>query len=516
MADWCDRALLCHSRSAVTSSRLLARNSALNLFGQVAPLVVALVAMPALVAALGSSRFGVLTLAWALIGYFGLFDFGIARALTQAASEALGRKDEERLAEIGPVSIALMFGLGTIGAVLLCALTPWVVYDLLKMDDSLRPEAARAFYLMAISLPFVLSTAGLRGLLEAHQHFGAATLLRLPYAVFSFLGPVLMLPYSTSVAAIVGLLVVARIATWAAHLLLALKRYPWLRSSPLGNLRPILPLVRMGGWMTVSNVVSPMMVYLDRFLVGALLSLTAVAYYATPYEIVTRLLFVPGAIVGVFFPAFAAAFATDRHMTAAVMDRAARAVIVFMLPAALVFTAFAREGLLVWMGPEYARASTRVVQLLAAGVFINSLGQVVFGLLQATGRADVTAKLHVAELPIYILMIYFFTTRLGLVGVALAWTLRIVLDTAILCWATAKWLPESRPAVTHVAGWTVAWTGTLGLIAMTDALSARVALACVVLLAFSAWAWRIALKPSERAAVLAMIRLAPQEKTAAT
>lgn len=500
----------------MTSSRLLARNSALNLFGQVAPLVVALVAVPPLIAALGSSRFGVLTLAWALIGYFGLFDFGIARALTQAASEALGRNDEERLAEIGPVSIALMFGLGIVGALILCAFTPWIVYSVLKMDDALRPEAARAFYVMAISLPFVLSTAGLRGLFEAHQHFGAATLLRLPYAIFSFLGPLLMLPYSTSVAAIVGLLVVARVATWAAHLLLALKRYRWLRSSPLGNLKPVLPLVRMGGWMTVSNIISPMMVNLDRFLVGALISLTAVAYYATPYEIVTRLLFVPGAIVGVFFPAFAAAFATDRHRTAAVMDRAGRAVIVFMLPAALVFTAFAREGLLLWVGPEYATQSTRVVQLLAAGVFINSLGQVVFGLLQATGRPDLTAKLHVAELPLYVLMIYVFTTRLGLVGVALAWTVRIALDTAILCWATAKWLPESRPAVKHMAGWTVVWTSTLGIVAMTDRLSARIALTCVVLVAFVGWAWRIALKPSERTAVLTMIRLAPPEKSAAT
>ena len=38
--------------------------------------------------------------------------------------------------------------------------------------------------------------------------------------------------------------------------------------------------------MTVSNVVSPLMSSLDRFVVGAVLSMTAVAYYATAYEAV--------------------------------------------------------------------------------------------------------------------------------------------------------------------------------------------------------------------------------------
>jgi O-antigen/teichoic acid export membrane protein len=56
--------------------------------------------------------------------------------------------------------------------------------------------------------------------------------------------------------------------------------------------------------MTVSNVVSPLMVYVDRFLIGAFLSISAVAYYVTPHEVVTKLLVLPGAVAAVFFPAF--------------------------------------------------------------------------------------------------------------------------------------------------------------------------------------------------------------------
>jgi len=56
--------------------------------------------------------------------------------------------------------------------------------------------------------------------------------------------------------------------------------------------------------MTISNTVSPLMVTLDRFLVGALVSMTAVTYYATPYEVVTKFLFIPVCLDGGYVPRF--------------------------------------------------------------------------------------------------------------------------------------------------------------------------------------------------------------------
>src|SRR4051812_40768402 len=368
---------------ALASGRLLARNTALNLSAQVAPLFVAVVAVPVLIRGLGQNRWGILGLAWALIGYFGLFDFGISRALTQAASEALGRGDRERLAQLGSGALGAMMLLGLVGGLLLGALTPWLVYRVLIMDDSLRHEALVSFYLLAASLPFVLSTLGFRGLFEAHQHFGLSTALRLPFALFNFVGPLVVLPFTNNLIAIVGVLVLGRIITWVIHLVFGLRRYPWLRISPFRNASAIMPLLRLGGWMTVSNVVSPLMVNLDRFLIGAMLSVAAVTYYITPFEVVTRIMFVPGAIVGVFFPAVAALFVQDKNRTALTVDRAARLVTLSLFPVVLLFVVFASEALTVWVGPDIARESAAVLRILAIGVFLNGLGQVAFTLIQA-------------------------------------------------------------------------------------------------------------------------------------
>ena len=68
-------------------------------------------------------------------------------------------------------------------------------------------------------------------------------------------------------------------------------------------------LLRFGGWLTLSNIVSPLLTYLDRFLVGGMLSAAAITYYVTPYEIAGRVLVVPAALAGVLFPAMSRLFA---------------------------------------------------------------------------------------------------------------------------------------------------------------------------------------------------------------
>src|SRR5438876_3369213 len=66
----------------LTSGRLLARNTVWNLLGSGAPMLLAVFCIPILIRGLGTDRFGVLTLAWALIGYASLFDLRLRRALT--------------------------------------------------------------------------------------------------------------------------------------------------------------------------------------------------------------------------------------------------------------------------------------------------------------------------------------------------------------------------------------------------------------------------------------------------
>src|SRR5689334_15506862 len=76
--------------TVLTSGRLLAGNAVWNLLAICSPLLVALVCLPVLKRGLGTDRLGIISLAWIIIGYFGLFDLGLSRALTKLVAEKLG------------------------------------------------------------------------------------------------------------------------------------------------------------------------------------------------------------------------------------------------------------------------------------------------------------------------------------------------------------------------------------------------------------------------------------------
>ncbi|MEO7103778.1 MAG: polysaccharide biosynthesis C-terminal domain-containing protein, partial [Gemmatimonadaceae bacterium] len=116
------------------------------------------------------------------------------------------------------------------------------------------------------------------------------------------------------------------------------------------------------------------------------------------------------------------------------------------VPTAIAF-AFAPYILSVWMGPDYAMQGALALRILAVGVLINSAAHIPYTFLEASGRPDVPAKCHLAELAIHLPVAWFLVGRWGITGAAIAWTLRVSLDTLLLLVAARRIIPVSLSAV---------------------------------------------------------------------
>lgn len=426
-----------------------------NLAGAILPLLAGLATIPVLSASLGVERFGLLNLAWLLIGYFSLFDLGIGRALTRLVAEMIAREDARSIPGLAGTALGMTLWLGIAAAAGLAIAAPWLV-GWIKISAETRDEALIAIWILAATLPFVLLSAGWRGVLEAYGRFDWANWVRIPLGIAFFVAPLMVLPFADGLVPVVAALAVARVVAWWFFRHFCYRANPELRAGKRIRREYLAPLLSFGGWMTVSNVISPLMVYADRFLIGGLLSAVAVAYYATPYEIVSRLWIVPGALTGVMFPAVAGKLLADRYGATMVYRRSAAIVLLVMLPACALFCLFAHEALDWWLGREYADNGYRVAQLLALGVFINSLGQVAVTVLHAAGRADWSAKLHLLELPAYLAILTIAANLYGIVGVALAWLLRMAIDTAVLVVLAERLLERSHRFAGSLIGGTTA------------------------------------------------------------
>jgi O-antigen/teichoic acid export membrane protein len=467
-------------------AHLLARDTLWNLLGQGLPLVAAFFAIPVLTHQLGPARFGILTLGWIVLGYFSLFDLGLGRALTQAVAARLGGRggDEGEVPAVIWTSVAAMSALGVVGMVVTLAVSPVMVRRVLNVPTELQHETLQAFAVMAISIPIVILTAGFRGLLEARRRFDLANAVRAPLNALMVAGPLAVLPWTNSLAVVFGVLLLIRLLAMVIHAWLAASLFPGVLARPRIEPRLIRPLFQLGGWMTVSNVVAPLLVYVDRFVIGAVSSMSAVGFYTAPYEAVTKMWLLPVALGGVLFPEFAGTFRADPTRGARVYRRALVTILMVILPPVVIVTTFAHLGLRLWLGATYAAESTGVVQWLAAGILYNSLATIAFTLVQGIGRPDLTAKLHTAELVPYLALLWVLTERYGIAGAAAAWFVRCTVDAGALLLMVRSILPPR-----HAPVWPVTVAGlAAGVLLLVSAsvasLPTRLFIVCVVMPVF--------------------------------
>jgi len=232
---------------------------------------------------------------------------------------------------------------------------------------------------------------------------------------------------------IVVLLLASEALALSVQYRLCTRVFPQVRKFPRFALGELRTLLGFGGWVTVSSAVSPILVYLDRFAIGMFLTMTAVAYYTAPYEMVTRLLLVPASLAATLFPAFSTLSGQGRlGRLETFVTRSVKYLLLILGPTIIMIVSYSREILHLWLGPVFATEGALALQVLAVGVLINSLAHIPYAVVQAVGRPDLTAKFHLVELPVHALLVWLLLGLWGIPGAALAWSIRVAIDALLL------------------------------------------------------------------------------------
>lgn len=412
--------------------------------GIILPLIVAVFAIPKLIAGLGTDRFGLLTIILMAIGYFSLFDFGLGRALIKLVAERFGTKRTKEIPDLLLTALATTSALGLLASIAIFSLSPLVVTCVLNIPSELCSEALSAFRIMACTLPTVIVSAALIGFLEAMQCFKFIALVRMATGVVNFIGPLVAMFWSKSLIGATLVLAISRLIGFGVNLVYAWWIQPAKDGRPAIKLEYLRELISFGSWITLSNVISPLMVNMDRFVIGTVLTMSSVAYYTTQYEVISRLSVFPIAMIGVLFPTFSYLIHQDEKKTSTIFYYAVSISNLVMIIPVTAIILFAPEILTLWLGYDFALKSAIVMRWLAIGIFINSLARFPFALVQSAGRPDLTAKLHLIELPIYFSLLWYLINTYGIGGAAAAWTIRVTFDATLLFLTAAKLVPSVR------------------------------------------------------------------------
>lgn len=404
------------------------RNTVYNLIGSIVPLAVSLITIPLYLNLIGESRYGVLAIAWLLLGYFGLFDLGLGRATAQRIA-ALKNQHKSQYAEVFWTALTVNVLLGIIGGILIWPVSIFFFDNYFIIEDVLRPELESAIPWLILAVPVATLSGVLTGALQGREAFlelnlvsmfGAILLQVLPLVLASmgFLDLGILLP----VTFLTRLLVLALLFWRCQKHIFGGYTFVFSRSAAKH-------LVHFGGWVTVTSIIGPMMVILDRFVIGALIGAKAVSYYTIPFQLSERTTVIAGSLSSALFPRFAFGSEEQKLQLA---KNSLQILIIILTPliclGILIIDPFIRW----WITPEFAEKSVLVGQILLIGFWLNSLANIPYAQLQAKGRPDLVAKSHLLELIPYFILLYVGLNHFGIVGAAIVFSLRVFSDLLLL------------------------------------------------------------------------------------
>ena len=279
-------------------------------------------------------------------------------------------------------------------------------------------------------------------------------------------------------------------------------------------------LLHFGGWVTVSQLILQMLVYLDRFFLASFLSLDAVTLYSVPYEGITRLRVIPASVMATLYPAMSEHSSDpSRKRVRVLYDASLRYLLLLLLPGMSFLLVFGKDVLSLWMGMDFAVKAAVVLQALAAGFFLNSLAYVSYSVIQAFRKPDIVGKFHLFVSPIYIGFSVLLILRWGIAGAAFAAALRFTLDALLLFWVTQKYCGCSLKSVWNRS---MTWIFSLGLLLTLTLLLGREAvpglmghllLAAIAILAYFFGAWRYGLNAQEKPAIVRALNVFNRQAT---
>lgn len=462
------------------------RHAFYNLVGNALSFLVLLITVPLYLDLIGLERYGILSIIWLLLGYFGFFDFGIGRAVAHKIA-GLHKGDRERQEDVLWAGLTTSMPLALAGALILYFALQLVLDRWISMDASLHEESNAAVIWVALSLlPLVLASV-FNGVLLGKQQFlvinvvDVATRLLLqllPLAVALFVSP--------DLAGLAQAVFWARILSLAAWVLACIRIVP---DGMVPRLKThLVPgLWKYGGWITLSALVGPLLSGLERFFIGNLQGAAAVTLYAVPFSLIAPIVMLAGSLSMALFPRYSS---MGREETRQLAQRAAGAVIVLITPLMVLLAFSVQPFLAVWINPEFAQKSVGVPQILVVGFWANSLAKVFHTQLQGEGKPHVVAWVHMAELIPFLILLTVLTTQWGVPGAAMAWTIRTVMDMALLGYKSGAW--QWREPLFLVAFLLVTMASVLSYKMSLNLYALLVVGLFYLMIAFS-WSWRMGL-----------------------
>jgi O-antigen/teichoic acid export membrane protein len=407
-------------------------NIATNYLRFAVSLLVVFLMTPYIIGQLGMDMFGLWSLVFAVIGIFGLMDFGFATAAVKTVAEATGADDEQGRNR-ALASLLMVYAIIGLLSLLLVALLSGSTGGWFDLTETQQDAFLPVFWLLGIAVslnfPASLFKAALSG--AGRMHVVNAVELVMVLVNAGLVYTLLQAGYG-----ITGLAVSTALTMLGTSLALIPLAYRLLPGFSLHwrlmSLRNIRPLLSFSIYAFMANVAVLMTLRLDLVVIKLFLPLSAVALYAVAAKISEYTFLLNKQFSNALMPLVSQLHGRgDTGAIRRVMTDGTRLLLAVAVPAIGLLYYYAPELMQLWLGEEFAQ-SADLLRILLLALVPMTLQLNAANILGMTGRHRFLALAMLASAGLNLLLSVALVGVFGIHGAALGTLGAVLLVEAAL------------------------------------------------------------------------------------
>lgn len=399
-------------------------NALFNAGSSMLPLVLSFIFWPYIVSKLGDSSYGVFALVGTVIGYFALLDLGLGSAVVKYVAEYAGQKDIERTKEVVGAALLIFLLAGLVGFMLILAIARVLATRLMNIPPELIDAAYHSFCAASLGFFFTMQLTLLTAIINGLNRYDISSVTMAIMGAITTIGAAVLLHMGFGLVAVVWLNVIIPLLTGLFYLILIRRLLPGISLRIMYKTEPLKHILRFGMYTTLGRITNVISSQVNLLIIGAILGVTAVTYYAVPFTILSRMTQLLVRIGMVVFPAISELQGQQQHDTIRDLYLTSSRII---LSLAVAFTVplliFGVRFLHLWMGPVFAERGGAVMLIITVGVFLSQCTNVPTFVVEGMGRPKISGLASIATALIFMALMIPGAICGGIVGVAAADTL---------------------------------------------------------------------------------------------
>ena len=340
-------------------------------------IVVSFIVSPIIVHKLGNENYGIWTLIISITGYFTVLDFGVNTAIVRYISKYAAQENEKKAREIYSTSCVFFFLISSL-IIIFTVFFAYYFVDIFSITSLPRKYIYAVFLIIGVDLAFGLFSSVVLGALMAMQKFVEINIFSILTTLIKNILIVYFLLNEYSILSLAIIHTGSNLLKYILQYIYLKYKFKFLYFEPKKCTKEIFKKIYTYSIYSFLIAVSvKFMFYTDSIVIGFLISVSEVTFYAIPSTIVDYLQKIVWAVIAVLVPIISSNDAIGKNRKNAKLYLKGTKYILFLcLPIIIVLYTAGSDFIRLWMGPVYETPSGTVLKILIIG-YIGGLPQLI-------------------------------------------------------------------------------------------------------------------------------------------